>query len=70
MAPIYRNYCVHCDWEATLEDHSRDELATLAIEHACESGHDIDSQSMVETDDSQSTAHERDDRPEREPHFR
>lgn len=64
---IYRNYCVHCDWEVTIEEHSREELSALAIEHACEHGHDIDSQSMVEVDRSSSpTTYGYDERPEQE----
>lgn len=43
MTRITRNYCVDCEWSASAEEYSRDELASLAIEHAVECGHDIES---------------------------
>ncbi|HET7325084.1 MAG TPA: hypothetical protein VFJ06_12205 [Halococcus sp.] len=39
----YENYCVECGWSASKKDHSTSELATLAVEHAVSTGHDIDS---------------------------
>lgn len=70
MPPIYRNYCIDCDWEVTLEEYKREELAALAIEHASEYEHDINGQPMVERDHSPSTAHKHDNRPEQEPSSR
>ncbi|MFC6962201.1 hypothetical protein [Halocatena marina] len=41
---IKRSYCLDCGWTASTELHSRRELSTLAIEHAVEHDHDIDSE--------------------------
>ncbi len=38
------NYCHDCEWSASIEDHDRHELGTLAIEHATETGHHVDSE--------------------------
>ena len=43
VPPTQRNYCLDCEWSASIEDHDRHELAALAIEHATEQEHDIDS---------------------------
>lgn len=43
MGRVSHNYCLDCDWSASIEDHDRHELAALAIEHTTERGHDIDS---------------------------
>lgn len=37
------NYCIHCEWSAGTGDYTRSELSRAAIEHAVETGHDIES---------------------------
>ena len=48
----YENYCVECDWSASKRDHSASELASLAIKHAIQAGHDIDSQQVGDESDT------------------
>ncbi len=43
MSQVIRNYCVDCEWSASVGEYNREELAGLAIEHAVECGHDIES---------------------------
>ena len=43
MSPVIRNYCLDCDWSASVDDHSRQELSQLALEHSLTNEHDIDS---------------------------
>ncbi|HET7323160.1 MAG TPA: hypothetical protein VFJ06_02385 [Halococcus sp.] len=43
MPSVEHNYCLDCEWSASLEDHGRETLSRLAIEHAVEYGHDIES---------------------------
>ena len=43
MVPIQENYCLNCDWSASIEDYDQQELANLAIEHHLEYGHNIES---------------------------
>lgn len=43
MPLVERNYCLDCDWSASREDHDRETLSRLTIEHAVEYGHDIES---------------------------
>lgn len=40
---IRRNYCLDCEWFASIDCHGRRELVRLAIERATEYGHDIES---------------------------
>lgn len=40
---VERNYCRDCEWSANIENHDRHELGALAIEHATETGHHVDS---------------------------
>lgn len=47
----YQNYCIECDWQESKKDHSTSELASLAIEHAVDTGHDIDSRQVPEESD-------------------
>jgi hypothetical protein len=42
-ATIRYNYCRDCDWSISAEEYSRHELNILAIKHATEYEHDIDS---------------------------
>jgi hypothetical protein len=44
MTRPLRNYCEDCEWAASTETYSRQELSRLAIEHAVEYGHDIESE--------------------------
>jgi predicted small metal-binding protein len=37
------SYCCECSWAASAEDHPREELNALIVEHAVETGHDIES---------------------------
>jgi hypothetical protein len=37
------SYCCECSWSANAEDHTREELNALIVEHAVETGHDIES---------------------------
>lgn len=50
LVPTKRIYCLDCEWAASAENHSRRELSTLAIEHAVEQGHDIDSEIIYNGD--------------------
>ena len=43
--PVTRNYCLDCEWSVSRENHSREELTRLAIEHSLNCEHDIDSES-------------------------
>ncbi len=45
MSPVKRNYCQDCDWSASIEEHSRQELSQRALEHFLTHEHDIDSES-------------------------
>ena len=38
------NYCLDCEWSASVENHTRNEQSALAVEHAIETNHDIDSE--------------------------
>ncbi len=44
----HRNYCTECNWSASTEDHSRHEVASLAIEHFIETHHTIESEATAE----------------------
>lgn len=44
MADLRRHrYCRECSWMASSEEHPREELNALMVEHAIETGHDIES---------------------------
>jgi hypothetical protein len=43
MKRATRHYCTECDWSASIENHSRDELFEAAIEHFDETSHTIES---------------------------
>lgn len=47
VIPHFRHYCEDCEWSAGTEARSRRELSALAIDHAIESGHDIDSEVVL-----------------------
>ena len=59
-ARIKRNYCLDCEWSASIEDYDRHELAALAVEHATGQGHDVDSD--VVRRERESNRESRDDR--------
>jgi hypothetical protein len=40
---IKYRYCRECSWSASTEEHTREELNALMVEHAITTGHDIDS---------------------------
>lgn len=40
---IKQSYCCECSWTASTEEHTREELNALMVEHAVETGHDIES---------------------------
>ena len=40
---MFSNYCTECEWVASSEGCATATLAEQAIEHAVETGHDIDS---------------------------
>ena len=46
--PERRNYCRDCNWAASTAEYSIQELGGRAIEHVCETGHDIDSEIIPE----------------------
>lgn len=48
MSHIMRHYCVECEWAISFENHSRKDLAAQAVEHAIETGHDIESAYRVD----------------------
>lgn len=37
------NYCLQCGWFATRRDNTAEELAASAVEHAVDTGHDVES---------------------------
>jgi hypothetical protein len=37
------SYCLECSWMASSEEHTREELNALMVEHTIETGHDVDS---------------------------
>lgn len=37
-----RCYCLECSWSVNSEDYTRQERNSLIVEHAVETGHDID----------------------------
>jgi hypothetical protein len=43
MSPHRRNYCEDCDWSATTETRTKQELSMAAIGHAVEHSHDLNS---------------------------
>ena len=43
MDSVSRNCCMDCEWSASVEDHSKHELARLVVEHVTEFDHDIES---------------------------
>lgn len=55
----FENYCTECDWTASTATHERQELAGLAIEHAVETGQDIESETNEEPDETRIRAHSR-----------
>ena len=44
MTRHLRNYCEDCEWASSTETYSKQELSRLAIEHAVEYGHGIESE--------------------------
>ncbi len=48
MTSIKCNYCTECEWTASAEEHSTQELSELAIEHFLETGHTIESECTAE----------------------
>jgi predicted transcriptional regulator len=44
MTSVKCNYCTECEWAASAEEHSRQELSELAIEHFLDTGHAIESE--------------------------
>lgn len=43
MKRATRHYCTECDWSASIEDHTPDELFQASIEHFSETKHTIES---------------------------
>lgn len=41
--PSRHSYCLECSWMASSEEHTLVELNALMVEHAIETGHDIES---------------------------
>ena len=41
---MFSKYCTECEWVASGEGYTTAELTEQAIEHAVETGHDIDSE--------------------------
>jgi len=42
MGHPFVNYCLDCDWSASTEQHTRQDLSSRTIEHACSTGHDVE----------------------------
>jgi hypothetical protein len=55
--PIRHGYCRECSWKASREEHTREELNALMVEHAIETGHDIESGLIHPDIDPPSTPH-------------
>lgn len=60
------NYCIHCEWSANTEDYTRSELSRAAVEHAVETGHDIESPESRDRSSESARTHEQEapDRPD------
>jgi hypothetical protein len=39
---ITYRYCCECSWSINTDEHTREERNALVVEHAIETGHDID----------------------------
>jgi hypothetical protein len=37
------SYCLHCNWSVSTDEYSRAEMNTQLVQHAIETGHDIES---------------------------
>jgi hypothetical protein len=51
----YDSYCLHCDWTVSTAEYSRAEVSRRMVNHATETGHDIESTERAaptETDDT------------------
>jgi predicted small metal-binding protein len=49
----YDSYCLHCDWTVSTAEYSRAEVSRRLVDHAVETGHDIESTErpiLTETD--------------------
>lgn len=48
LVHYFENYCTDCEWSASTEEYdSRETIARSAITHHVESGHTIDSRSLI-----------------------
>lgn len=45
---LKRSYCCECEWTASTAEYTIQELSARAVEHAVETGHDIDSEDCIE----------------------
>jgi hypothetical protein len=51
MQRTRRAYCLDCDWTANTTTHSRHDLTSLLLDHALDSGHDVDTIMSYEPSD-------------------
>lgn len=52
MRRIRLGYCLDCDWTASTTTYSREELSSLLLDHALESGHNVDTITLDKCPDS------------------
>lgn len=50
MTSVICNYCTDCEWSASADEHSTQELSELAIEHFLTTGHTIESELSAEVE--------------------
>lgn len=43
MEPVVKSYCLDCEWEISATDYTADERTAAMVDHAIDTGHDVDS---------------------------
>lgn len=52
MEPVVKSYCLECEWEISATDDTTDERTEAMIDHAIDTGHDIESITRADGADS------------------
>ncbi len=52
METVVKSYCLDCEWEISATDYTADERTAAMIDHAIDTGHDVDSITRAEGADS------------------
>lgn len=48
MGTVVKSYCLECEWEISGTDYTADERTAAMIDHAVDTGHDVDSITRAE----------------------